>query len=501
MGTNLTKTNCDYAIYLPSISAFYSKFASGYNGKVLKESEPRKGIHPPGIEHGLDSFDFLNEEKGMFFYKDALYSAGHAFLNLENSLKDESMIQQRDRKNTWIMGDSGGFQIAKGLLKFDWKDFEGNTSNNMRQKILEWLEFTADYSMILDIPPWAIGTCDGIDSFDACLKGTMINNDYFIKNRMGITKFLNVLQGRSQTESDIWFNEVKDLPFEGWAFGGDNMSDFEMILNRVIMMRDGNYFGKNENGDVRNILHFLGQSKPKIACALTSIQRLLRKQLNDKELKVTYDSASAFISSAKGRIYTGMAFNSKKASYTMDKMFDDKSLAGSKLPFPWDGIVGDRLTIGDICIRDEKFIEANGKPVKTSWDSYSYALIMAHNVEYHIKAIQKANRLYDLPFSQNKYYLPGDLLEFKDVVQEVFASETPFKIIQQHHKLLNSVSGRKKGKGVNIIESSNLFEMDTGGANLISEVDYENLEDADITKLEAELNPSLEGENSIQRTG
>ena len=480
---NLTETNRDYAIYLPSISAFYSKFASGYNKKVLKESEPRKGIHPVTIEHGLDSFDFLNEEKGMFFYKDALYSAGHAFLNLENSLRDESMIQQRDRKNTWIMGDSGGFQIAKNILKFDWNDFDGDTSNAMRQKILEWLEFTADYSMILDIPPWAIGTCPGIDSFEACLKGTMFNNDYFIRNRHGITKFLNVLQGRSQTESDIWFDEVKDLPFEGWAFGGDNMSDFEMILNRVIMMRDAHYFEKNENGDKRNILHFLGQSKPKIACALTSIQRLLRRQLNDPELKVTFDSASAFISSAKGRVYTGMAFTPKKASYTMDKMFDDKKLAGSTNPFPWDGVVGNRLTFGDICIRDEAYIEANEKPVKTSWDSYTYALIMAHNVEYHIKAIQKANRLYDLPFSQNRHYLPADLLEFKELVGEVFWSETPFELISKHHKLLNKVSGRKKGKGVNIIESSGLFDIDTSVVN-DDEVDYENLEDPDHLKLE-----------------
>lgn len=483
MGTNLTKTNYDYAIYLPSISAFYSKFASGYNGKVLKLSEPRKGIHPTTLEHQLDSFDFLNEDKGMFFYKDALYSAGHAFLNLDNSYRDESMIQQRDRNKTWILGDSGGFQIARGILKFDWNDFEGNAANKVRQKILEWLEFTADYSMILDIPPWAIGSTPGIDSFEACLKGTMFNNDYFIRNRMGITKFLNVLQGRSKTESDIWFNEVKDLPFEGWAFGGDNMCDFEMILARVIMMRDGNYFGNNKNGEKRNILHFLGQSKPKIACALTSIQRILRKQLNDEELKVTYDSASAFISSAKGRVYTGMTFNTKKASYTMEKMFDDKLLAGSTRPFPWDGIVGDRLTIGDICIRDEHYIEANGKPIKTSWDSYSYALIMAHNLEYHIKAIQKANHLYNLPHGQNSRYLPADLLEFKELVYDVFDSEVPFELIAKHHKLLNKLSGRRKGKGVNIIQNSGLFEFDESIID-DDDIDYENQDDLDMAKLE-----------------
>ena len=30
------------------------------------------------------------------------------------------MIQGRDKNNTMILGDSGGFQIATGVLKMDW---------------------------------------------------------------------------------------------------------------------------------------------------------------------------------------------------------------------------------------------------------------------------------------------------------------------------------------------------------------------------------------------
>lgn len=484
MGLNLTKTNYDYATFLPSISSVYAKFCSDYY--TLRSDGPRKGLQPVGLQHGFDSLDFLNEDKGLFYYKDGLYSAGHAFLNREKSWKDERMIQQRDRKKTWIVGDSGGFQIAKGILKFDWKDFEGDHSNAFRQKILDWLEFTADHSMVLDIPTWAIGRTEGIDSFSTCLKGTMYNNDYFIKHRTGDTKFLNVLQGRSKTEADIWFDTVKDLPFEGWAFAGDNMADFEMILHRIIKMRDGHYFGKNENGDVRNVLHFLGQSRLIVACALTSIQRLLRDQLNDDMLRITFDSASAFISVAHGQIFTRDVYENKRFSYLMEKMYDETSLAHSELPFPWHGTIGDQLKIGDICVKSEKYLDEHPKDGATSWDSYSYILMMAHNLERHIKAIQQANRLFSLPLSQKQPFVPSKLMEFDNIVKQIFTSETPFDVITKHHKLLNNLTGRKKGQGINIIEGelSNLFEFDNSGIKF-DEIDYENQDNTVLAKIES----------------
>jgi hypothetical protein len=36
-----------------------------------------------------------------------------------------------------------------------------------------------------------------------------------------------------------------------------------------------------------------------------------------------------------------------------------------------------------------------GKVSKTSWDSFSYAIMMGHNVWMHINAVQEANRQYD----------------------------------------------------------------------------------------------------------
>jgi len=61
----------------------------------------------------------------------------------------DSMCVNRDRKFSTIVGDSGGYQIGKGVIKFDWKDFEGNKANKVRSDILNWLELTSDWAMTL----------------------------------------------------------------------------------------------------------------------------------------------------------------------------------------------------------------------------------------------------------------------------------------------------------------------------------------------------------------
>ena len=85
---------------------------------------------PQGFENGVEGLNFLNPEKGMFTYPTALYSAGHACLNMEQVNDRDSMVVNRDREFSTIVGDSGGYQIGRGVIKFDWKDFEGNKADN-----------------------------------------------------------------------------------------------------------------------------------------------------------------------------------------------------------------------------------------------------------------------------------------------------------------------------------------------------------------------------------
>ena len=124
----------------------------------------------------------------------------------------------------------------------------------------------------------------------------------------------------------------------------------------------------------------------------------------------------------------------------MEKAPDDKKLKGSTIPFPFKSGVGERLTMGDVCWYGEGDLNKNNKEGKTSWDSLSYVLLMAHNVYQHIEAVQEANRRTD---AKDFKSIPENVLEFVDLTKEVFQSEKPFELIEKNSSLLNGLSKAK----------------------------------------------------------
>jgi len=62
---NLTESNKDYAVFLPSISGFYNTFISK---QQHGEYVPKDRI-PAEFEHGVEGCNFLNADKGYFNYK------------------------------------------------------------------------------------------------------------------------------------------------------------------------------------------------------------------------------------------------------------------------------------------------------------------------------------------------------------------------------------------------------------------------------------------------
>ena len=536
---NLTPLQKDYAVYLPAISSFYSTYVA----KQRLEDFVSKERIPAGFDRGIEGMNFLNPEEGYFTYKYGLYSAGHAQLDLNKSITQESMIQQRDRPNTMILGDSGGYQIGKGILKFDWLNFDGPAANKTRQSILEWLEMTADWSMMLDVPTWA---CDhihspktGLKSFEDCLEKTRFNNDYFLKNRLGHTKWLNVLQGGDWDTAEKWYNGVKEYsdpagPYagkeaEGWAFGGANMCKMDITLKRLMTMReDGLLKGKNW-------IHFLGTAQLDWACYLTSIQRQIRKHINP-ELTISFDCASPFIATAHGLVYTNAQHSTKRWSVIMDKAPDNKSLSGSDIPFPFESEIGRRLTMKDIAYYDlgvpktqqelgvdVKFNHLNpehytvaprlnklGKiPNKTSWDSFAYALMMGHNVYCHIVAVQRANQLADIESTRFKPdwrhwkklnakdstgdqfsdWVPRNILYFNQFIEELFntaTKEEAFEMINQARPFLTSLEGARLQGGPAQNTFTNLFDVEE--ITTSEEVDLANPDDDELRALEEGLN-------------
>ena len=466
----------DFAVFLPAISNFYNTFIS--KQRVSKGAHIPEERIPKGFINGVEGLNFLNPDKGMFTYPNALYSAGHACLDMDKVADRDSMVVDRDRKFSTIVGDSGGYQLGKGVIKFDWTDFEGTKANATRDSILNWLELTSEWSMTLDIPTWAAGPQNsartGLSSFKDCMDATVFNLKYFQKNRLGQTKFLNVLQGDDWETAQTWYNEVKKYEFEGWAMGGINMCDMEILLKRLIVMRD------EKQLDGKDWIHVLGTSQLDWACYLTGVQRQLRKHINPN-VTISFDSASAFLSTANGLVYTHNLFTPKRWSYIMEKAQDDKAMKGSTIPFPFKSAIGDRLTMGDVCWYGEKDLNKNGKEGKTAWDSFSYCLMMAHNVYNHITAVQIANDMNDIEQIKHKpdignwaktkpsdntgelsEFVPKNILYFNQFVEKVFTSEKPMELIAANKSFLADIRGTRwqtstgGGKGTN--NFSSLFE-------------------------------------------
>ena len=232
--------------------------------------------------------------------------------------------------------------------------------------------------------------------------------------------------------------------------------------------------------DKKDWIHVLGTSQLDWACFLTGVQRQLRKHINPY-VTISFDSASAFLSTANGLVYTHNLFTPKRWSYIMEKAPDDKSLKGSTIPFPFKSAIGDRLTMGDVCAYGHGDLNKNNKEGKTSWDSFSYVLMMAHNVYNHTRAVQIANDMNDIERIKHKPtvdgwyktkasdntgelsdFVPRNILYFNTFVEQVFTSEKPMELINANKSFLADIRGTRwqtstgGGKGTN--NFSSLFE-------------------------------------------
>ena len=120
---NLTNKQKDYAVFLPALSGFYATYVGKQrfpdeNGNLYVNSTRI----PADFEQGIEGLNWLNPDQAYFPYHWALYSAGHAELDTNKVSPKEDMIRNRDRSRSFVLGDSGGFQIGKGVWEGDWKN-------------------------------------------------------------------------------------------------------------------------------------------------------------------------------------------------------------------------------------------------------------------------------------------------------------------------------------------------------------------------------------------
>ena len=503
---DLTAKQNDYAIFLPALSSFYGTFI----GKQRVANDYVDPARMPAKLPDMENFNWFNTTKGVFTYKWSLYSAGHANLDTTVDAPKEGMVRDRD-PNSWLLGDSGGFQIGKGVWEGDWKNPNCPKAKKKREQVLAWMDAYMDYGMILDIPAWVCRSPEGrkatnINSYEEAVQGTYINNDYFINNRTGACKFLNVLQGENHTEAEDWYQRMKKYcdpvqyptnHFNGWSMGGQNMCDIHLILHRLVTII---HDGLLEEG-VQDWMHFLGTSKLEWATLLTDIQRSIRKHHNPK-FTISFDCASPFLATANGQIYTNVETPDRgKWTYRMQSTADNKKYSTDTRQFS-QGILADgyhttfndspvsrNLLMKDICIYKPGDLNKNGKEGKTSWDSFSYALMMGHNVWQHLNAVQEANRQYDQGhYPKMLIQETFDTVTFRDVCEAIFSADTKeesMAIIQHYSKFWMSIIGTRGATGKKTVNAgtmfNNLFDVSEQ-----EEVVEETLDEAKLDKLEME---------------
>ena len=535
----------DYAVFLPATSGFYSTFI----GKQRYSNYVDPARVPASWGAGVESLNYLDPEKGEFYYKWCLYSAGHANLDLTKTDESEDMFRNRDRSTSWVLGDSGGFQIGKGVWEADWKNPNCPKAAKKRSQVLTWMDSLMDYGMCLDIPAWVARSpagrkATGINTYAEAVQGTYINNDYFVNNRNGNCKFLNVLQGENHPDADDWYDRMKkycdpkqygDRAFNGWAMGGQNMCDVHLVLKRLVALR---FDGLLEQG-LHDWMHFLGTSKLEWACLLTDIQRAVRKYHNPN-FTISYDCASPFLATANGQIYIQTELEDRtKWVYRMVSSADDKKYSTDTRLFKdaviQDGIfknfetspIIDQVLMKDICIYGAGTPKPGVKdpdPLKpadwivppdlnklgkvsnkTSWDSFSYAIQMGHNVYAHLNAVQRANRAYDNNIYPNmlvaskqegKKFRQCDVNFFKDIVDAIFATSdkgTADQLIKEYDGYWTDIIGTRGATGKKTVNASAqfnvLFDVVEDELDAVEEhhIDDSGFDESNLDNLENEL--------------
>ena len=377
-------------IYFPSLSA------GGFASALIKNQKLSSGV-----PCRFYSDEYPEEWRHKFF----LVTAGHYYKKMD------IRAQMGLGDDVLVFGDSGGYQIATGALKY---------SDDLREKIFHWLEANSDVAANLDIPPKTVYE----NQFEKCAEISYDNFAWFEKNQSGKTKFLNMLQGSNPSEYDWWYHKFKHFEFSGWAIGGpQKLVDFMWALALMLKNRE---FENVQN----EYLHLLGISKISDFFILSTIQKLLNKHYGNR-IVVTTDSSSPGQYPVYGTFLH--SHNFKKLSFSdvyMPKPDKDEDgnmipLAESKIPdLQHDTLVPDSL--GDPACQDFTW------GMLDEYNKEAVPRMVLHNVHVFQNTIQEVNKIVAAHRDVAQYMVPNDLAAVLKSIYEMF--EDPDKAITTYEK-------------------------------------------------------------------
>lgn len=396
--------NNRHFLYFPSFSAGNVANAMAKGLKFRNELEMR-----------FYSKTFPEKYQHPFF----LVTAGHFY---KKPMFAEEWGFKQDN-HTLLLGDSGGFQIASGAIKWD---------PDIMPKVFNWLEGNSHIAMNLDIPP----RMRYAGKFNEALEISAKNFRYFYENQTGKTKFLNVLQGDDDRSYSKWYNEVKGFEFDGWGIGGCGGSLYRFMSGIMALFQGKEHYNIN-----RKYLHILGTSKVIDFFILSQIQ----KSLNDigSTMQVTTDSSTPSRASVYGLYYHDV--NLKDASFnslhipkeraennksvtknTANSISSQESLLPNLIPF--DDLLEGGYTYEDL--RD--------------WTIEGYAAVVLHNFMFFKDVMHKINSYVEgHPYFLEQVLNADNFMLLKSVDEMVKAYEngtTPAKVFAKYEQLYRKLS-------------------------------------------------------------
>lgn len=373
-------------VYFPSLSS------GAYASPLTKNLEVA-----PGVPYRFWD-DRVPEE---WRYKYFLMTAGHLY-------KKSEIRKTWGLEDSLVFGDSGGFQIATGALKWDMA---------LRDQIFEWLEANSDIACNIDIPPRV--TYEG--RFQEALDISLDNFKYFEKKQSGKTNFLNVIQGSNPVEFKHWYDTVKGMEFGGWCFGSSRrLVDFMYIL--ALMIKEKEFDNKNNTW-----VHLLGISKVSDFFVLAQMQKLMN-EYTDNRITVSTDSSSP----GQYPIFGQMVWSPNWKDQVFNMLYFPKD--GSKLGYPKTGNV-------------PSLINHPGVPYLT-WDiveNYSTEAVTRltyHNLYMYVYTADNVEKLVNsCPLEVLAELIPNDLVQILRSMEEMFHSSDPIAVYERYRQFYVKYGG------------------------------------------------------------
>lgn len=384
-----------------------------------------------------------------FYEKDSLFHYFNFLISAGNFYRDKDFLKKigvdlKENKELLILGDSGGYQIAKGVIK-------KNDIEELKFSILEWLEENSNYAMVLDIPLYSTEEfLDKEEKFKDSLNGSGKFFKFFYENKKNKTKFLNIIHGRNIRYLNEWYEMMKDFNFEGGiAIGSCSNSPIYYPLQSFLFLLKKGALEKFKNKkDDFYLLHFLGVANSETIIYLSYLQKYLDK--NGYNIIISYDSSNASFNASKGiniidnhfmRIHFNGQFT-KNLNYIDD--FDNVIFFN---PFSFDR----DLTFGDFL--KPLFNEKNGKNGNEQKKTYFYFLTSIFN----LLSFLRYQKFVDSFIIYGNYDLYSYLLKDKSYIQKfkildsLFeAGEKEWEKILFHNKKLFLSEGKEIDNDFNL---------------------------------------------------